>query len=130
MIISKEKPVVYERCKEVFGVEWEKGIIITYGESIHCINDLSNRPDLIVHEQTHIDQQTKYGVEAWWDRYFIDKEFRLDQEVEAYRNQVKYMKENYPRPYRRALIKSLCRDMSTLYKGMCTESEAMELISI
>ena len=33
MKFSKEKPVVYNRCKEAFGIDWDEGIIITYGDT-------------------------------------------------------------------------------------------------
>lgn len=123
---SKSKPAILKKCEEVFGVNWDMGIIITYGDTVYCKFDLPDH--LIVHEQTHIDQQSVYGVEKWWDRYFIDKDFRLSQEVEAYRNQAKFLRENYPRQQRRFILKKIYSDMEKYYSGMCTEKEAEELL--
>ncbi len=127
MKLSNRKPDIYEKCKRVFGVDWDRGVIITYGDTVYCKVPISDA--LIVHEQTHIDQQKAYGVEAWWDRYFVDVEFRLSQEVEAYRNQVKYMREHCPRAERRRLLALIYKDMARMYGGMCTEEEAERLLA-
>lgn len=44
---------------------------------------------LIAHEMVHIEQQKKYGIIRWGWKYIFDKEFRYQQELEAYRVQVK-----------------------------------------
>lgn len=123
---STKIPEIYEKCKKVFGVDWDKGVIITYGDTVYCKYPIS--PDLEFHEETHVRQQAEMGVEKWWDRYFVDKDFRLSQEVEAYRNQMKYANENYNRNQRRFLLKKICKDMATIYGGMCTENEAKKLL--
>lgn len=122
MKISKEKPEIYEKLHERFGVDWEKGIIITYGDTVHCKFPLSD--DLLVHEQTHIDQQAKIGKEVFFEKYMSDSVFRLIQEVEAYQNQWKYIKSHYNHQYRRFLKKKLSTDMANLYGNMCTKQEA------
>jgi hypothetical protein len=82
---------IYERAKALWGVDFDKGVIFTYGDTIHAKHDLT--PDLIEHESTHIQQQLLYpgGPEAWWDKYFTDGEFRLSQELEAYRRQYSFL---------------------------------------
>jgi hypothetical protein len=124
---SSEKPPVLDRCEKEFGVKWEKGIIITYGDTVHSIGALSQ--DLVVHEATHVKQQEAMGKDKWWDKYFEDKEFRLSQEVEAYRNQYQFIRDNYSRPIRRTSLKRLATHMTTLYAGMCTYDEAVELLN-
>lgn len=89
---SKEKPPVYDRCVEQFGVDWRKGVIITYGDTIHCRWKI--KEPKLTHEKTHIQQQLEYGVEEWWNRYFIDEKFRLDQELEAYLNEIEWIKKH------------------------------------
>lgn len=131
MIISKEEPAVYKECQRVFRVgEWKVGIVIAYYPNIYCINDLSERPDIIVHEQTHLVQQDLYGVEKWWERYLTDPKFRLEQEVPAYRNQIAYMRKNYNGNRNKRLIQCFCRDMVALYGDMISsEAEAYKLIT-
>lgn len=128
MKLSHKKPKIYDRCKEVFGASWDKGVIITYKEVVHCKFDIPDH--LEVHEQTHIKQQEKHGVGKWWDKYFVDKDFRLSQEVEAYKNQVIFLNKNYPRQQRRAILRKVYKDMTTLYGNMCTKEEAKKLLKV
>jgi len=124
---STEKPPnnIYEKCRERFGVDWDKGIIFTYGDTIYCKSPISD--DLKVHEATHIRQQREIGEDIWWERYLKDKDFRLSQEVEAYKNQMEYINKNYNRNARRYLYKHIIRSMVELY-DMCTEEEAKKLL--
>lgn len=94
MIVVADRPPVADKCEKLFGVEYSSGTVaITYGERVHIAS--GQLPDYLVdHEETHVIQQTTYpgGAEAWWDRYFIDPEFRVQQEIEAYRNQYSWAK--------------------------------------
>lgn len=128
-MILTEKPPIYERCVEVFGINWDDGVIFTYGENIYCKDQALLSPDLLVHEETHIRQQMAMGKDIWWDRYFVDKEFRLSQEVEAYKNQLHYIRGHYDRPTRKKLEKHIYSSMAKIYAGMCTEEEAKKLLN-
>lgn len=90
MKYSNEKPPVYDECHRRFGVEWDKGLIIAYGDTVYAKN-LPIPPQKEVHEATHIKQQNGQP-DQWWDKYFTDKAFRLSQEVEAYRNEISFVK--------------------------------------
>jgi hypothetical protein len=124
---SKEKPPVYEQCAKQFNVNWDMGIIITYGDVIHC--KVPIQEDMLVHEATHVKQQLAMGKEKWWKKYFKDEKFRLSQEVEAYRNQLDFITQTYSRKYRKFLKKHIVNCMVNLYGGMCTEEEAIKLLS-
>ena len=128
MKLSKEKPPIYQKCVDKFGIDWEKGIIFTYGDTIHCKYDLT--PDKIVHEKTHIKQQEEYGRDKWWDRYFEDVEFRLSQEIEAYKNEANFIKKNIKdRNSQFKLIHGIAKDLSSsIYGNIITYSEALKLV--
>ncbi len=128
MILSNEKPPVYERCHKVFGADWDKGITITYGDSVHCKFDISQVADLLVHERVHIRQQTEMGKDIWWERYFTDKEFRLSQEIEAYKAQIAWMRIHYPRKKRKDVERFIYELMVRLYNFCETEKQAKELL--
>jgi hypothetical protein len=89
---STECPPIFKRCQEAFGVEWGKGLVITYGDTVYCDREIPM--DLWAHELTHVKQQLSMGAEKWWDKYFVDNEFRIRQESEAYVNQVNWLKKN------------------------------------
>lgn len=87
--ISHEKPVVAEECERVFSVNWDRGFALVYGDTIFFKKGLHMTQDHLVHECVHILQQRNYpgGPAEWWKRYFTDSDFRLSQEIEAYRRQ-------------------------------------------
>jgi hypothetical protein len=90
--VSKEKPPMYERAKKEFGVDWDRDrVIFTYGDTAYC-KDGGMSPDLVVHEKVHMKQQLEIGKDIWWDKYFADPNFRLEQELEAYGAQVEFIK--------------------------------------
>lgn len=129
MKLSKEKPPIYQRCVDKFGVDWEKGVIFTYEDTIHCKFDLG--PDKIIHEKTHIDQQKEYGVEKWWDRYLEDEKFRLSQELEAYKNEANFIKNNIKdRNKRFMFLHLIARDLSSsMYGNIITYQEVFKIVS-
>jgi len=128
MKLSKEKPAIYDRCHAAFGVEWDAGLIIAYGDTIHCKFDLGEQQ--LEHEKTHINQQRYEGVDNWWNKYFNDPQFRLSQEVEAYRNEYAWVKRHvndrnrcYKLRYEMAKFLS-----GFMYGSLVSRDEAMRLI--
>jgi hypothetical protein len=129
MKFSYKCPPIYKRLHDDFGVEWKDGLVITYGDTVHCIRPLT--PDLVAHEQIHIDQQLAFGVEAWWDKYISDAKFRFDQEVKAYKNQAFFINVHVIDHNQRFSIKHrLAMDLSgPMYGMLCTYTEAMKLLA-
>lgn len=126
---SKEIPEIYKELHSKFGVNWDEGIIICYGNTIHCNQKVS--PDKIVHETIHVKQQKKIGKDEWWRMYIDIPSFRLEQEVEAYRAEYQFVKRNIKD--REALFKFLTRMAKHLssenYGDIITTDEAIKLIS-
>lgn len=132
MQIKKEKPKIYDTLHEKFGIDWEDGFAIAYGDTVYSKNDL--RPDLKVHEQVHLDQQNVPGMspELWWKRYIDEDSFRLGQETEAYQAQVEFFRKNtqlMSRNSRRAWISRLAEELSgSTYGFIIDYKKALELI--
>ncbi len=84
---------IYEQVKALFEID-DEHTIITYGDTIFQPHELP--PDLIVHESVHCKQQGYNQADAsnWWDQYLHDPEFRLSQELEAYREQYAFLKKH------------------------------------
>lgn len=126
---SKQIPPIYFKCKRAFGVTWDRGCIITYGDTVYCKFDISE--DYKIHEATHVLQQQSAGVELWWEKYFADPQFRLLQEVEAYGNQIIWAKEHYNQwDYERVVRESIKAISSSGYGNICTKDEAMQLLCV
>jgi len=130
VIYTKKKPEIYNRLDKEFGISKNDGIIITYGQTVYCKYDLPEH--LKTHEKTHIIQQRHMGVEEWWNIYIANKSFRLNQELEAYRNQVKYLKEHteeMTRNERKGWFKKIATDLSGhIYGNMISYDEAYKAI--
>lgn len=60
--------------------------VFTYGDTIFVPSGNALPPDLIAHEGVHRRQQGT-DPDGWWQRYFADVPFRLEQEIAAYRRQ-------------------------------------------
>lgn len=87
----------------------------------------------IAHEKVHFRQQKKIGdVDVWWDQYLSDVNFRVDQEVEAYRAQYRLAKRLNPtkqetnRWYAEQLAKSLSGET---YGNCISFDEALKRIT-
>lgn len=94
MTILNEKPPawLYDRCVKEFGADFDKGNVFTYGDVVYAKDPIPGH--LAVHESVHIKQQDLIGKDAWWEKYFTDRLFRMREEVEAYRAEYLDMKEN------------------------------------
>ena len=124
---SNQIPAIYHKCHEKFGVKWSQGIIITYGDTVYCKQKLT--PDKIAHEGVHVKQQTAMDKDLWWDKYLEDEEFRLFQEVEAYKTEANWVRKNVKdNNLQVRLLHQICLDLSSsIYGNICTYSQAKQL---
>lgn len=97
----------------------------TYGDTYYT--DFAPIPqDFVIHEQKHTEQQLAMGVDTWWDRYFVDAEFRLSQELECYKVQLASIKDRNLR-FRRRL--AVIADLSSpMYGSIITKAELDTLL--
>ncbi len=130
MKTSTEIPEIYETLNDLFGVKWSAGIAIAYGDTIYSKNPVID--DVAAHEAIHIEQQKKIGKDIWWSKYCADKQFRLEQEIEAYQAQVKWIKDNIKdRNHRFARITKLQLDLSgPMYGNMVTLAVASRILHV
>ena len=126
MKIVNTPPPNYKEIQKYFpDANYEKGVLFTYGNTCYC---KSITPDLVVHEEIHTRQQT--NPDEWWNKYFTDKQFRLEQEVEAYRNQWIYIDNNVKdRNQKARMLHKIAVDLSgSLYGNLVSYNEAISLI--
>lgn len=69
------------------------GAVFCYGDTIHNPFKRDITPDIEVHEQVHSKQQGDFP-EVWYYKYLNDKDFRLEQEIEAYAAQYAFIKKH------------------------------------
>lgn len=125
MTILQSYPPNYERIRSCLSVR--RNCVFAYGNVLYNPSGLLIPSHLMVHEETHRDQQGP-GVEEWWERYLQDPAFRLQQEIEAYRAQYRFVLRTEARPERRRLLAAFVRDLSTLYDLAITREQAIRMI--
>ena len=103
--------------------------VYTYGDILYVPSGRPVPDDLMVHEETHVEQQGS-TPDAWWDRYLIDPYFRLQQELEAYANQYAYLCTIHrDRNQRSRILTDLARILSgPVYGEMVSSSDAYGMI--
>ncbi len=127
MIIVKGYPPNIKEIREVFNLNG-RNPVFTYGDRIYNPNGWEMPKHLIVHEKTHIKQQSNYSnSDEWWKKYLSDPQFRLDQEIEAYRNQFKFYK-TIDKGWMR-FLKRIAFDLSDkMYGNIISYQEAINII--
>lgn len=101
-----------------------EGTIFAFDNKIYTTNDLPE--DYIEHEKVHLRQQNSIGCDNWVALYMRNKEFRLKQELEAYRYQLTVIKDKNKRSKAKTeFAKILSCEM---YGNMVSEEEAKELL--
>ena len=88
--------------------------IFVYKDTIYCDYPLPS--DLEAHELCHIKQQELYGADKWIQRYLEDKDFRLEQELRAYKAQLRSINDREARNHCR--IEAANNLSSPLYGGV------------
>ncbi len=80
------KPPVYDRCVHAFGEATIVGkpILWSWGDAIYNPLDIDIPRELLAHEAVHGLRQLGV-VEAWWNRYLADTDFRFEEEIIAHR---------------------------------------------
>lgn len=87
-------PPNIEEIRRAFDIEGRQ-IVFAYGNFLYNPTGLIIPDHLMAHEETHERQQVALGsIDAWWRRYLHEPAFRLEQEIEAYREQYRYVKRN------------------------------------
>ena len=130
--ISNERPPqwILNAVQDLFNVEWESGVVFTYGDLITTFHG-KMREDLMHHEPVHSRQQKEFGgAEQWWEEYLVNKEFRFEQELEAYRAQYKWIMQNEKQRQWFKYLEAYANDLSgDMYGNLITKSNAMKAIN-
>lgn len=131
MEILNQNPPNISELKSIFDID-ETNTVYTYGANLFNPAGIQIPTDLLVHESVHAKQQEYNDTVAkmWWRKYIEDPEFRLEQEVEAYRAQYHYLKQVIKDRNRLDKhLRFICSVLSgPLYGNIIKPSEARERI--
>lgn len=113
-----------EEYRKVFEITDQT--IFAGGDSIYTNYPLT--PDLLVHELVHLRQQEEHGLIEWVHDFLYDPEFRLRQELEAYKEQLKSIKDRNHR--NKVRIESAQKLSSGLYGNIISTADAFQLMKV
>lgn len=126
MNIVKGLPPNIKKIREKFSPG--PGTVFTYGDTIYSEN--GECPSWVVcHEEVHEIQQGE-DPEGWWKKWIRNPGFRLDQELEAYRWQYKWVCDRQRDRNKRAkFLASIAGDLAgPLYGNIITLENAKKAI--
>lgn len=124
MILPQAEFPLMNEYKKFFAID--KYTIFALGENIYTDFDLT--PDLLVHENVHLRQQSEVGVKEWVYDFLHNPAKRLEYELEAYREQLKSIKDRNLR--NKVRMQSAKQLSSALYGNIISFSDAFELMKV
>lgn len=129
MVIYSRPPAhVWDRATTLLGAT--ETTIFTYAPDIYVPSGEFLSAPLYSHELVHLEQQGT-SPDVWWERYFVDVEFRVEQEIPAYRKQYqKFCFAQKDRNARARFAAAIASDMAgPLYGKVMDFTKAYKLIS-
>lgn len=125
MKICKDFPPNYTEIKEAFNPSPE--VVYTYGDVIYSPLFTELPADLIAHEEVHSRQQI--DPKEWWNKYLKDKDFRVEQEAEAYHVQYEAFKKKHGWTKWRRFLEAIAKDFSgPIYGDSISYEDAIKKI--
>ena len=128
--IIKEQPPFLLQI-QLAGMKPERTTIYPFGTTIYNPSGELIPEDIMIHEAVHVAQQGK-NPKSWWNKYILDKDFRLSQELEANREQYKFIcKITKDREKRNKALVAMAKNMSgEVYNVNISFQEAYQKIKI
>jgi len=125
-ILNEQPPILDKLLKA--GLKPRETTVFVYGDILYNPSGVEIPPDILVHEEVHIRQQK--DNKDFLEKYLNDKEYRLKVEVEAFREQYKFVCEMLKdRNYRAKCLYSLAQELaSSVYGEIINYSEAINKI--
>lgn len=124
--IKEEFPPNYELLKEALNPPEQA--IFCYGNTIYNPSNRELHLDVIEHESIHSQRQGN-TPDAWYAQYLTNEEFRKEEELIAYRHQLKFAEtQGITSEIREWLIGNMAEALSRDYKLDLTTSQAKTLL--
>lgn len=123
MIIYDWPPNTDEETKKM------KNVATAYRGNIYCPEG-PVRDDIIIHEEVHLRQQGD-DYDNWIAKYCSDLDFMIDQEVEAYREQLKFLEKTKGHSYTLVATVSFAKFLSSeVYGKVISLDEAIKRLQL
>lgn len=132
IVIAPPPRHIYEACDAQFKIRGRRGVVFTVGGSLFNPDNIHIDPALFAHEQVHSTRQLAAGnIEAWWNQYLENKEFRFAEELVAHQEEWRVIRDTMSsRQQRRQALGYITSRLSgSLYGSLVTKTEAKRLIT-
>ena len=127
--IKIQRPPFWILLKLFFPAYNPRGTVaVAFGRVVYANQDFSE--DFKIHEETHLIQQKRSYLYAtyWWIKYVFSRKFRFYQELDAFRRQYRFVKENKGRDLHLAEWAFAGSLASPLYGNLVSVAGARNLI--
>lgn len=124
MILPQAEFPLMNEYKKFFAID--EYTIFALAENIYT--DYPLTPDLLIHENVHLKQQAKVGVKEWVYDFLYNPAKRLEYELEAYKEQLKSIKDRNQR--HRVRMRSAEQLSSAMYGNIISFKDAFELMKV
>lgn len=104
MRIVYKRPWLLYLFLRLAGLKPPPTAVYTFGRTIYSPGSIT--ADILAHEQVHRDQQGWFPL-WWWIRYVLSREFRTQQEVDAYAEQYGVIQNRMPRRHWPRALKAM-----------------------
>jgi len=131
MKIVHDYPPNYKIIKKAFNLNKHENVVFTYGDTLYVPQGEQTVIDkyLMRHEETHARQQGQMTPQWWWDEFMSNPKFRLEQELEAYREQYKAMQDLSPEQ-KAGYLTHIAKDLSSeIYGNLLSFEQAVDVIT-
>ena len=114
-MIINELPPNFEQIKAAFPRAGNPGVVFAYCPDIYNPSGITLPPALIAHENVHMERQTAWLQQKWWEQYIADSEFRYNEELLAHVAEFKALKAGDRNASARLLMSPALRLVAPLY---------------
>lgn len=121
MKIVYERPPNYDTILAV--LKPQGTTFFCYGDTIYSPSGTDVPEDVIFHESIHSKQQGT-NPEQWWREYLLNKDFRLEQELEAYAAQLNFVEKYLGKKAAKECLFDIAQSLSISYNFNMTHPEA------
>ena len=121
----KEYPPNIAFIRQFFPVDDPKyNPLFPWGETLYNPRGIKIPEDVLYHEEIHRQQQQN-DSEGWWQKYCLDKSFRLKEETEAYHKQWQWVRKHIGAKAGEEALEEMATNLSsTLYDLQLTHNQA------
>jgi len=127
MIRDGEYPPNIELVRSILPID-RSDIVFSYFPDIYNPSGKTIYADLMIHEEMHLAEQERMGVDKWWHKYLHNKDFRFEQEIIAFAAQYAYGLKAYKRKVADKMLSDFALSLSDGIYGKMNTYSATETI--